>query len=650
MAPSAFFKEGWGDPTPLKPNQLLPISKVNIALSKPESPFAVEEVTIGTRTFKTWKYLPVSYRDFWVEKAKLFGNRGYITYEGETYTYGQTWKASLLAAHVLSKRFGVVKGDRVGICSRNHLEHVISWWAAHLLGAVATELNAFADEETICFCIQDVGCKVLMCDVERLERVRGAINKQSKGPGGINLLEGKGSEPALQGIVVMPFGQGRRSRIPKQERQSYLQPRRGEPQNLIYDWEALMAEYESQAPSTAPQVDITPEDFATILFTSGTTGKPKGVISTQRQSLHSLNASLWVIIKAYVRRHRPVPDPTKNPDIPVTLQCFPLFHAAGLLSQLVVCTGQGQRLVHMYSWDVEEAISLMEKEGCSRFSAPAFMARQLALHPSSTPKLASISHGGSSSPSSLAQESYKKTEGGIVGNGYGATETNAFATGCYQDDYINWPQSAGFPAPTTEVIIVEPGTTNQVKQGETGEILIKGQGIASGYYNRPEATEETFLKDGYYRTGDVGHLNEEGALFISDRVKDLIIRGGENLSCAVVEDGVHGTFPELISEIAAVGLPDEVYGERVAVIIRLTPQGSKDLTEDKLIEAVKKRVKSKQHHPEFMLFVEEELPKIPAGKIDKKILREWVKEEAKRRGWKGAVKSKKVVEGRESKL
>lgn len=478
--------------------------------------------------------------------------------------------------------------------------------------------------------------------------MRGAVNQQSKGPSGINLLKGKGEEPALQGIVVMPFGSGKktRGRTPKDQR-TYLRPAQGEPQDLIHDWEALIQEYQTSAPTTPPQVEVTPEDFATILFTSGTTGKPKGVISTQRQSLHSLNASAWVIIKAYVRRGRPPPDLSKNPDIPVTLQCFPLFHAAGLLSQLVTGTGQGAKLVFMYAWDVEEAVRLIEKEKCNRFSAPAFMARQLALHPTPLARLSGISHGGSSSPSSLAVESYKKTEGGIVGNGYGATETNAFATGCYQDDYINWPQSAGFPAPTTEVIIVEPGTEKELPQGESGEILIKGQGIAHGYYNRPEATAESFLPSGFYRTGDVGYLNKYGALFISDRVKDLIIRGGENLSCAVIEDGVHRCFPDEISEIAAVGLPDEVYGERVAVIIRLTSQGLQSLDAKKLMGRVKEKVKSKQHHPEFLMLVKEELPKIPAGKIDKKVLREWVKEEAKKRGWEGAVKKK---ESRESKL
>lgn len=436
--------------------------------------------------------------------------------------------------------------------------------------------------------------------------------------GGINLLEAKGSEPALRGIVVMPFGK-KRDRIPKEERYKYLQPGRDEPQDFIHDWEALIQEYEVQTPPNPPKVDVKLEDMATILFTSGTTGKPKGVISTQRQSLHSLTASLWVIIKSYIRRHRAVPDP-KNTDTPVSLVCFPLFHAAGLLSQLVTHTGQGGRIVFMHSWNVEEAISLMERERATRFAGPAFMARELALHPHLMPWLEALSHGGSSSPSSLAQESFKKTGAGIIGNGYGCTETNAFATGCYQDDYINWPSSAGFPAPTTEIVIVEPGTEKQLKQGETGEILIRGQGIAQGYYNRREATAESFLPSGFYRTGDVGHLNPQGALVISDRVKDLIIRGGENLSCSVIEDGVHGTFPDKIAEIAAVGLPDEVYGERVAVLVRLTQQGAKDLTKEKVMEAAKKRMKSKQHHPEFMMLVTEELPKIPAGKIDKKVL------------------------------
>lgn len=395
--------------------------------------------------------------------SQTFGDRRYITYEGETMTYSEAYQQSVSTAHWLSSQFQVRRGDRVGIACRNNLEHVTTWWACHLLGAVATMINAFADPVTLNFCIEDSGARVVVCDVERWERIRPTFEKRLYS---IVNLAPNDEDNSLRGIVVIPFGKGQgRGRIPRHER-TYL------PKSniLVHCFEALGEKWQSTLSSSPPEIAASPEDYASILYTSGTTGTPKGVISTNRQSLHCLGATLWIPARCYLRRHRPLPDPTKNPEIGSMLVCFPLFHAAGLLSSLVASTYQGLSLYFMYAWDADQAVKLINQHKINRLAAVAYMARQISTHPADMPSLGALSHGGSSSAKELGKEAFRKTGGGLIGNGYGATETNAFATGCYQDDYMNWPDSCGVAAPTTEIKIMDPEALVEMPTGKSGEV------------------------------------------------------------------------------------------------------------------------------------------------------------------------------------
>lgn len=668
MAPSAYYRSTWGPSTPLPPDQLRPDSEIASLLtspprlSDPPNPLELETRTIFGRTLKHWKNIPTTYRDVWTYSARAFSNRPYITYdegglENETMTYQQAYDESVRVASWLCTRFQVRRGDRVGIAMRNHLECVTTWWACHLLGAVVTMMNAFADRETLVFCVEDAGCRVLVCDVERWEKVRDRLmmRMQNKGCGLPN-----DEQNALRAVVVVPFGRGQGvGRIPVSER-SYL-PRsdtndgNNSLHGLVHCFESLTR----HADPSAPKTQSSPEDYATILYTSGTTGRPKGVVSTHRQSLHNLGAALYGLPRAYLRRHRPLPDPsTNNTDISSILLAYPLFHAAGLLTGLVAATYVGSHLVFMYAWNVDRAVELINTYKLTKFSGVAYQARQLALHPTDMPTLAAISHGGSPSAPELSTEAFNKTNKGIIGQGYGATETNAIATGCFQDDYANWPQSVGFPPPTTELKIMHPDKLVEMPVGKSGEVSepttivlgfvlltlpilhrrsyssqvwVRGPGIATGYWNRPQATSSVFLPDGFYRTGDIGYLNTHGALFIQDRLKDLIIRGGENISCAVVENAVY-SHPDII-ECAAVGLPDANWGERVVVFVVPRPGVRVQDVDEKDIKDRARKVLSKFQVPEFVHVQEQPLPKIPAGKIDKKALREQLKGIARDNKW-----------------
>ncbi|CAO1635260.1 unnamed protein product [Sympodiomycopsis kandeliae] len=646
MAPSAFYRDTWGQAEAFPPEKLRPDAEISKLLTAPRpegsnlppSPFEMEVKNVGGKTLRHWKHFPATYRDVWTNACKAFADREYITYEGETMTYKQAYDQSRLTAHLLSAEFQVRRGDRVAIACRNNLEFVTTWWACHLIGAVATLLNAFADQTTLNFCIQDSGCRVLLCDVERWERIRPTIEK-----GQLDLLKTQANDEndSLRGIVVIPFGKGQgKGRLPKQER-TYL-PTHGADGNgkahssnvlrpSVQCFEALSEKWRPTLPSQPPATILSPEDFATIIYTSGTTGTPKGVLSTNRQSLHCLGATMYLPARCYLRRHRPLPDPTKNPDVPATLMCFPLFHVAGILSSLVAGTSQGIKVVLMYAWDVDEAVKLINEHKIVRLAAVAYMTRQLAVHPAEMPSLGAMSHGGSASAKELSQEMYKKTGKGLIGNGYGATETNALAAGCYQDDYMNWPDSCGMPPPTTDIKIMNPDSLIEMPQGKSGEIWVRGPGIATGYWNRPKATAEVFLPDGFYRTGDVGYVNTHGALFIQDRVKDLIIRGGENISCTVVENALYSQTD--VMECAAVGLPDSNWGERVSVFV-VPRQGvdASKLNVDDLKRSATKQL-SKHQVPEFIHVQAEPLPKNSGGKVDKKILRDQLKQIAREKKW-----------------
>lgn len=522
------------------------------------------------------------------------------------------------------------RGDRVGIAMRNNVEHVIAFWACHLLGAVATELNAFADANTLAFCIADVGCRVVVCDVERWERILPAVSDGGK----LRRHEQRhnAESDTLRGVVIIPFGKGKgKYRLPKSQR-SYLYKSDGSwIHSLAYDWDNLAEKWGPTCSSSPPNVKVYPEDNCHILFTSGTTGKPKGVLATHRQSLHNLGAIMWIIARAFVRRNRPVPDQTKNPEQVVHLVGYPLFHAGGLLSTLVISTASGSKLIFLYQWDVDEAVRLIQEHKCDRLGGVPYQCRQVAHHPMELPSLGSITYGGSSSPRELSSEVLAKTGGGLVGNGYGATETNSFTTGNYMDDYFHFPDSAGTAPPTTDVKIMDPVKLVEVPRGERGEIWIRSPGVAEGYWNRPEATAEAFMSDGFYRTGDVGVINEHGLLFVVDRLKDMIIRGGENISCTVVENGAYRCLKVL--EAAAIALPDKALGERVALfVVPRDGVAASDLTEEEIKQAAK-AVLTKHEVPEFVVVQSEPLPKIPAGKVDKKVLRDQLKVIAQKRGW-----------------
>ncbi|KDN41436.1 acetyl-CoA synthetase-like protein [Tilletiaria anomala UBC 951] len=546
--------------------QLLPLPRVDAMMTAPGmgSPFELETRLVDGRLQTLYKNLPTSGREYWREVHKAFADRPYIGFNDEVYTYAQIAEQATLVARWLRLHFNVRKGDRVGIIARNMPEFITSFWAIHELGAVVVPINAFGEGDLLTFCILDVDCRVVIGDVERLGKLQPFLPKLNE--------SSKASGSSYSGLVVVP----RRgdSVIPAQSRAWSSGKQAG-----VYCWDELNATYSQPAFAKAhaqlPEEPISVSDNASILFTSGTTSKPKGVLSTQSQHLSPLALVKAASARAYLRRGYTPPDPLKKENALTILILVPLFHTTALSSGIIANSKNGAFLHLLNGWNLQVALEKIEKFKVQGLLGIGFMMREIMTKgmPKQLATISAISHGGSSSSTSLPQEVQKARPGSLLGQGYGLTETNGVAAAIAGDDYSHRPASTGLPPPGVEVIIVDPNTLTQCPSGVAGEVWIRGPGVAKSYYNRPQATAEAFLPDGWFRSGDLGRKDLEGYLYIVDRVKDMIIRGGENISCSMVEDAVY-KHPA-VQECAAVAFADERLGERVAIVVHTRSDAAK---------------------------------------------------------------------------
>ena len=376
---------------------------------------------------------------------------------------------------------------------------------------------------------------------------------------------------------------------------------------------------------TLPEVAIDPDDDATIFYTSGTTGRPKGAVGTHRNSVSNLMNLFFVSTVGSLRRSGPVADVTSGGQN-ANLLSVPLFHATGCHAVLVTNTAAGGKLVMMHHFDPERALELIERERITIFGGVPAMVMQVIDSPNfakrDTSSVKSISYGGAPCPPDLVRRIKEHFPGGAPGNGYGLTETSAMTTMNAGDDYVRKPDSVGPPAPVCDVAVVpeeyggeEPPTDQPVDPGRTGELWIKGPNVVRGYWNRPEETALSFTR-GWLHTGDVARIDEEGFVHIVDRAKDMIIRGGENVYCVEVEAALF-EHPA-VADCAVIGVPHPVLGEEVGAVVLLRPGENVDA--DELARFVGERLAA-FNVPSRIWFRSEPLPRNPAGKVLKRQLR-----------------------------
>jgi long-chain acyl-CoA synthetase len=552
-------------------------------LTGPGGKFELVDEVVDGRTVRVFRHAPPTLRLVF-DSARGRGDDLYLVYEDDRWTFAEVMARVDALGAALVERYGVTKGDRVAIAMRNYPDWVVAYAATISIGAVAVLVNAWWTTDELAYGLDDSGAKVVVADAERVERVMTVRERL-----GVQVIGVRLGDDAPWGVDAV---------------------------------EDLYA-----AGGTMPAVELGPDDPATILYTSGTTGHPKGALSTHRAVVHGL---LGYACRAAVDAMRQPPrtdsgdeatDGAPQVKYPTAfILTVPLFHVTGCIPVMLSTFAMGTKLVMMHKWNPERALELIERERVTQFVGVPTMSRDMLESPDwerrDTSSLKSISGGGAPAPPELVRRIGASVPKGSPGIGYGMTETNAYGPTNNGHDYLTHPTSAGKTVPMMQVRVVGPDGT-PLGVNEVGEIEFAGPNLISGYWNRPEATAEAF-HDGWLRTGDLGRIDEDGFVYVEDRLKDMVLRGGENIYCAEVEAVLH-EHPA-IYECAVFGVPDERLGEELACTVVLRPQHS--LTEIELREHVGAHLASFKVPRHIDIRDNGQLPRGATGKIQKRDLRD----------------------------
>ena len=564
------------------------IAEAHARLTAPGERFEIEVLPIRGVPTRTWKNAPPTLRHVF-EAGRTFGDREFLVYDDERATYDAFARATITLARQLQAD-GVKKGDRVAVIMRNLPEWPVAFFAGILVGAIVTPLNAWWTGAELEYGLADSGAKVAIVDDERLGRIA-------------DYLDTLGD---LKRVYVSRLRDEAAAHAKVARLDAVIGP--------TNKWKDL--------PDLAPpDVELATEDDATILYTSGTTGKPKGALGTHRNMTTNVGTGGISAARNFLRAGQPLPesDPYKLPQR-VTLLVVPLFHATGLSATLGPTMTAGGKIVLMRRWDTEPAMRLIEREKVSSTGGVPTIAWQLIEHPGRSKydlsSLVAVTYGGAPSAPELVRKIAEVFPGSQPGNGWGMTETTATFTSHLGKDYENRPDSAGPAAPVGEMEVRDPADGKTVlPQGSVGELWVKGPQVVKGYWNKPEATAETFV-GGWLRTGDLARVDAEGFLFIIDRAKDMLIRGGENIYCVEVENVLYD-HPDVM-DAALVGIPHKTLGEEPAAVVHLKPGGT--ATESELRAFVRERLAGFKV-PVKVAFWPETLPRNANGKILKSELK-----------------------------
>ena len=550
-----------------------PFADCVAALTAAGQPFALETVTLAGVDFRSYSGMPANLGQY-CALMRQHGDRCFTVCRDQRYSFAEAWARSAALAAALQQRFGVAPGDRVAIASRNNPEWMMAFIAIVSIGAVAVPMNAWWTTEELDYGFADSGSRVVIADPERLSRLAPIATRHALAV----IAVGDGSDTALETV----------------------------------GFDDLQRDF---AGSDMPDVAVAPDDDATIMYTSGSTGHPKGAVSTHRAVL----AALWSWLLQGTVNKQLAGETVKPAHGPAGLLTIPLFHCTASHSAFLLSLLIGRKLVIMHKWDVQEALRLIEAERITWFNGVPTMSSELqaaALTSSrDVSSLVEIFSGGAARPPDQVGKIAGTFQRSAPGIGYGLTETNALGAVNAGVAYVARPESTGRVVPAVTEFKIIDSAGHALPAGERGELCIKSTANARGYWNKPQATREAFV-DGWFHTGDVARLDAEGFLYIVDRIKDIIIRGGENISCIEVEAAIH-RHPA-VREAAVFGLPDERLGESVAAVVVLR-EG-----EELGVEALQRFLG--EHLAAFKVPLRvwlqtEALPRIASGKIFKRQLK-----------------------------
>jgi long-chain acyl-CoA synthetase len=547
------------------------LAEVEALLCAPGAKFEMDEAVIRGVPTRVWKNAPANLA-LLVRASRIHGERLFTIFEDERVSFEASYRATAALAAEL-RRLGIGRGDRVAIAMPNLPEWPVAFFAIVSLGAIAVPLNAWWTGAELEYGLADSGAAVLIADSRRWQAIAPHRDRL----------------PELKHVLV-----SRSDEEPEGARRL---------EDAIGTWSTLPE-------GDLPDVAIEPDDPAAILYTSGTTGRPKGALITHRNFATNILSVGYANARAALRRGEAPPSPEPR----VALMVIPLFHCTALSAMLMGTMVTGHTIVFMRKWDPVEAMRLIERERVQLTGGVPTIAWQILEHPErgrfDLSSLETISYGGAPAAPELARKIYEEF-GALPGNGWGMTETTATVTSHVGEDYLNRPASCGPPVPVAELRIMSPDGARELRVGEVGELWAKGPQVVAGYWNRPDATAATFV-DGWVRTGDLARLDEEGFCYIVDRAKDMIIRGGENIYCVEVEN-VLFDHPA-VTDAALVGTPHRSLGEEPAAVVHLAPGA--EANEEELKAWVRERL-AVFKIPVRILFHPEPLPRNANGKVMK---------------------------------
>jgi acyl-CoA synthetase (AMP-forming)/AMP-acid ligase II len=555
------------------------IDNVVSVITGPGSQLEVGKAVIRGAEIPVFTAAPPSMREFFAYFFALQAPREFLVFGDERSTFGEVYARALKIAAALQHRQGIAKGDRVAIAMRNYPEWIETFIAVLHLGAIAIPMNAWWTADELDYGLKDSGARLAIADEERARRLS-TLSCTAK------VLTVRTSAQ-----VASELGFAR-----------------------------LEDEVAASPDTTWYLPEISPEDDATIMYTSGSTGSPKGAVSTHRGivsgAMNYLVAGLALLQLSAAAGVTPA-------EQQVMLLNVPLFHITGSVPVLLVSVAIGRKMIIMHKWDAGEALRLIEKERCTYFVGVPTMSLEMMQHPDrdkyDLSSLVDIASGGAPRPPEHVDRLGKTLPGKHPVQGYGLTETNGVGAGNFRDNYLAKPASTGRASPPLVELRIDPGdgpVGPGLPAGGVGEVCIRSACNCRGYWNKPEATLAAFPGDGWFRSGDLGYLDEDGYLFIVDRKKDIIIRGGENISCQEVEAALYAH--PAVAEASVFGLPDERLGEIVGAVVYAKPGAA--LEADALHDFVARDLAAFKV-PARLWFSAEQLPKLGSGKIDKVTLR-----------------------------
>ena len=539
-------------------------------LTAPGAPAETVSFTRNGVDMPVLKNAPPSMAHYFAHYCNEHRDAEFLVDPAQRLTFGETYAAARHVAAGLIAKHGMKRGDRVAIGARNSANWIVAYMGILMGGGCATLLNGFSAGDELAEQIDMVECRLVLADRQRADRIDGHAH-------GAKVVLIDHDAPPARGLAEI-WGD----------------------------------------PASVELPELGPDDHATLLYTSGSTGRSKGAYSDHRGVVHGSMSYALQSLMAFTYLGSTGDAPTSQA---CALLAVPLFHVTGEVPLFLQSFALGRKIVLMAKWDAGEALRLIQDEKVSYFAGVPLMTYEMATHPErdryDVSTCSGFAAGGAPRP---VEHVTKIKEAFPAGNpllGYGLTETNGVGCGNFNENYLAKPASTGKPSrPLVDLAILDDDG-KRLAQGEVGEVCMRSACNFIGYWNNEEATKAAFTDDMYFRTGDLGRLDEDGYLFIVDRKKDIIIRGGENIACIEVEDAIYA-HPD-VAECSVFGLPDQRYGEIPAAVF--LPHEGKSLNADELRDFLEGRIASFKV-PVIFWQATEQLPRLGTQKVDKRAVRD----------------------------